>query len=51
MAERDYQEIVREFVSASRKVIELGELTDEENEAIRYAMERLLASIAHCHEE
>lgn len=47
----DKQEIVREFVICSRKVIELGELTNEDNEAIRYAMERLLASIAQCQEE
>jgi hypothetical protein len=47
----DYQEIVREFVSASRKVIELGDLTDEEEDVIKNATERLLAVIANVHEE
>lgn len=47
----EYREIVREFVIASRKVIGLGALTAEEQDLIRNAMERLLASIAHCDEE
>ena len=47
----EYRQSVQEFVIASRKVLELGELTDEEDEAIRKSMERLLDVIDAFHEE
>lgn len=46
-----YRENVREFVIASRKVLELGELTDEEDDVIRKSIERLLAAMDVFHEE
>lgn len=51
MAVPEYRQSVQEVVFASRKVIELGELTDEEDEAIRKSMERLLAIMDAFHEE
>lgn len=42
---------VREFVLATRTLLKLGDLSNEEVEAIRNATERLLALIAHSDEE
>lgn len=47
----EYRQSVRKFVLASRKLLELGDLSDEEVEAIRNATERLLAVVAHSGEE
>lgn len=46
-----YRQNVQEFILASRKLLELGDLSNEEVEAIRNATERLLAVIAHSDEE
>lgn len=42
---------MREFVVFSRKVLELGELTDEEDAAIRKSIKPLLAVIDVFHKE
>jgi hypothetical protein len=42
---------VWEYVLANRKLLELGDLSDEETEIIRDATERLLSLIAHSDEE
>lgn len=47
----EYRQSVREFVLASRTLLELGDLSNEEVEAIRNPTERLLTLIAHSDEE
>lgn len=37
----DYRQSVREYILASRRVLDLGELTDEEVEAVRDMAKRL----------
>ena len=46
-----YRPSVEKLIAATRKVIALGDLTDEETQAVADAMENLLASIPDTLEE
>ncbi len=43
----DYRQSVRDYILATRRVLELGDLSSEEGEALRETIERLSAVLAH----